>query len=93
MLHQYGACRVDNDTPYEQVTSGIRIRVSPEYSDDQSTPEEGYFFWTYTIEIANESDASVQLKSRAIDESCLPCSHRMGCRWSVSSALGGVVPC
>jgi ApaG protein len=55
---------VDIDTPYEQVTSGIRIRVSPEYSDDQSTPEEGYFFWTYTIEIANESEASVQLKSR-----------------------------
>ena len=54
----------NDDTPYEQVTHGIRVRVSPEYSDDQSTPEEGYFFWTYTIEIANESDVSVQLKSR-----------------------------
>ena len=55
---------MSDDTPYEQVTEGIRIRVTPEYSDDQSTPEEAYFFWIYTIEIANESERSVQLKSR-----------------------------
>ena len=55
---------MSDDTPYEQVTEGIRIRVSPEYSDDQSTPDEAYFFWIYTVEIANESDHSVQLKSR-----------------------------
>ena len=53
-----------DETPYEQVTDGIRIRVTPEYSDDQSTPDEGYFFWIYTIEIANESERQVQLKSR-----------------------------
>lgn len=55
---------MSDDTPYEQVTEGIRIRVTPEYSDEQSTPEEAYFFWIYTIEIANESERSVQLKSR-----------------------------
>ena len=55
---------MDNDTPYEQVTRGIRIRVFPQYSEDQSTPEEGYYFWTYTVEIANESEETVQLKSR-----------------------------
>ncbi len=55
---------MSDDTPYEQVTEGIRIRVTPEYSDDQSTPEEAYFFWIYTIEITNESERSVQLKSR-----------------------------
>lgn len=53
-----------DETPYEQVTEGIRIRVTPEYSEDQSSPDDGYFFWIYTIEIANESDQSVQLKSR-----------------------------
>jgi ApaG protein len=55
---------VNNDTPYEQMTRGVRIRVSPEYSEDQSTPEEGYYFWTYTVDITNESEISVQLKSR-----------------------------
>jgi ApaG protein len=55
---------VANDTPYEQVTRGIRIRVFPQYSDDQSTPDEGYYFWTYTVDITNESEETVQLKSR-----------------------------
>lgn len=55
---------MSDDIPYEQVTEGVRIRVSPEYSAEQSTPEEAYFFWIYTVEIANESDHSVQLKSR-----------------------------
>ncbi len=51
-------------TPYETVTNAIRIRVTPEYRDDQSSPEEGYYFWSYTIEIANEGAVDVQLKSR-----------------------------
>ncbi len=55
---------MSDETPYEQVTDGVRIRVSPEYSDEQSSPEEAYFFWIYTIEIANESERTVQLKSR-----------------------------
>lgn len=64
---------MDNDTPYEQVTRGIRIRVLAQYSDDQSTVEEGYYFWTYTIEITNESEETVQLKSR---------------RWQITDARG-----
>lgn len=55
---------VSAETPYEQVTDGIRVSVTPEYSDDQSTPDEGYFFWIYTVEISNESERTVQLKSR-----------------------------
>lgn len=55
---------VDEETPYEQVTQGIRVRVTPEYSEEQSTPDEAYFFWVYTIEISNESERTVQLKSR-----------------------------
>jgi ApaG protein len=55
---------VETITPYEQVTRDIRIRVFPEYSEEQSTPEESYYFWTYTVEIANEGLKTVQLKSR-----------------------------
>jgi ApaG protein len=49
---------------YEQVTRNIRVRAVPEYVDERSTPEENYYFWAYTIEIANESAEPVQLRSR-----------------------------
>jgi ApaG protein len=49
---------------YETVTRGIRIRVTPQYLEDQSTPEESEFFWAYTVDIANEGDETVQLRSR-----------------------------
>jgi ApaG protein len=49
---------------YEAVTHGIRVRVEPQYLEEQSSPEEGHFFWAYTIEIANEGNTTVQLKTR-----------------------------
>lgn len=49
---------------YEAVTRSIRVRVTPQYMDDQSAPEDSYFFWAYTVEIANEGEETVQLKSR-----------------------------
>jgi ApaG protein len=49
---------------YEAVTRGIRIRVNPQYLEDQSSPEESEFFWAYTIDITNESNETVQLRSR-----------------------------
>ena len=49
---------------YESVTRGIRIRVNPEFLEEQSTPDEGYFFWAYTIQISNEGRETVQLVSR-----------------------------
>jgi ApaG protein len=52
------------DFVYQSLTNGIRVRVRPEYQPEQSSPDEGYYFWSYTIEIANESLRSVQLKTR-----------------------------
>lgn len=49
---------------YELVTRGIRIRVMPRYIEEQSSPDEGRFVWAYSVEITNETDACVQLKSR-----------------------------
>ena len=49
---------------YEAVTHGIRIKVEPQYVEEQSSPDDSYLFWAYTIEIANQSDAVVQLKTR-----------------------------
>ena len=64
---------MDEDAIYEATTRDIRVRVRAEYQDEQSTPDEGYYFWTYTVEIANEGEETVQLKSRI---------------WRITNALG-----
>ena len=49
---------------YEAVTRGIRIRVTPQYLEEESAPDERRYLWSYTIEIANEGSEAVQLRSR-----------------------------
>ena len=49
---------------YEAVTSDIRVRVTPRFLEDQSTPDEGRYFWAYTVEITNEGVETIQLKTR-----------------------------
>lgn len=49
---------------YEKVTRSIRVRVRPEYLEAQSAPDEGRYFWSYTIEIVNEGSETMQLRSR-----------------------------
>ncbi len=49
---------------YEAVTSGIHVRVTPRFLEDQSMPDEGRYFWAYTVEISNGGKATVQLKTR-----------------------------
>lgn len=58
---------------YEAVTRGIRIRVAPEYREDQSSPDDSHYVWSYTIEITNDGLEPVQLKSRI---------------WRITDALG-----
>src|ERR671915_843842 len=55
---------LDPTPMYETLTRGIRVRVTPTYIEEESTPEENYFFWAYTVVIANEGRETVQLKSR-----------------------------
>jgi ApaG protein len=58
---------------YEAITRSIRIRVEPRYMEDQSSPEESHFVWSYAVEINNDGDDTVQLKSRL---------------WRITDALG-----
>jgi ApaG protein len=51
--------------PYEATTRGIRIRVDPRYMEEQSSPEDGHFVWSYAVEISNDGEETVQLKSRS----------------------------
>lgn len=49
---------------YRAVTRSIEVSVTPQYVADQSAPEQGHFFWAYTIEITNQGRETVQLKTR-----------------------------
>jgi ApaG protein len=58
---------------YEATTRGIRIRVEPRYLDEQSSPEDGHYVWSYAVEIINDGAETVQLKTRT---------------WRITDALG-----
>ena len=49
---------------YVAVTLGIRVVVHSQYLAEQSDVRAGRFVFAYTIRIANESDRTVQLRSR-----------------------------
>ena len=49
---------------YEKSTQGIRVEVSPRFSLADSDPAEGSFVFSYTINMANESEATAQLLFR-----------------------------
>ncbi len=49
---------------YQAVTHFIAVTVEPQYMAERSDPRNSQFFWTYTVEIENRSQKSVQLKRR-----------------------------
>jgi len=51
-------------THYERTTNGISVTVEPQYLDDRSRPDEGYFVWAYTVTIVNNGLRTVTLKTR-----------------------------
>jgi ApaG protein len=49
---------------YEAVTRGIRVRVTPQYREEESSPREERYVWAYTVDIRNEGSEPVQLRWR-----------------------------
>lgn len=49
---------------YSATTMGIEVRVTPAYTPERSAPESGVWFWTYHVEILNQSEGPVQLLTR-----------------------------
>ncbi len=49
---------------YKALTRGIQVVVTPRFQPDRSSIEKSYYFWAYTIEITNQGDETVQLKTR-----------------------------
>jgi ApaG protein len=49
---------------YTAVSHRIKVTVSPQFLAERSEPEDGRYFWSYTIEIANDGDRPMQLTHR-----------------------------
>lgn len=49
---------------YTCVTRDIEVTVFPEFMPERSDEGRGQFFWTYTVEIANNGSTVVQLTHR-----------------------------
>ena len=49
---------------YRATTRNIQVTVTPEYSSERSAPDDGEYFWAYSIEILNLGKETVQLVSR-----------------------------
>ena len=49
---------------YQAVTRNIEVTVSPRFMPERSSTEKSYYFWAYTVEIANRGTTAVQLKTR-----------------------------
>lgn len=46
------------------VTNGVRVKVSSYYVPSRSSPHLGQFFFTYKVQISNESTKTVQVRNR-----------------------------
>jgi ApaG protein len=49
---------------YRAVTRQIEVVVEPSFLPERSSPEDGRFFWAYTVAIVNAGTETVQLKAR-----------------------------
>ena len=49
---------------YRAATRSIEVKVTPRFMSERSSPENGYYFWAYTVEITNRGTETVQLKTR-----------------------------
>jgi ApaG protein len=49
---------------YRAVTRDIEVTVTPRFLSERSSPDTSYYFWAYTINLANLGQETVQLKTR-----------------------------
>src|SRR5689334_15708921 len=53
-----------SEPKYRAVTKNIEVTVTPRFIAERSSPDNGYYFWAYTINITNRGVETVQLKTR-----------------------------
>src|SRR6202023_3404280 len=61
-----GPSRTKNSvkSAYRAMTRQIEVKVTPRFLPERSSPENGYYFWAYTITLTNLGGETVQLKTR-----------------------------
>jgi len=52
------------NSAYRALTRQIEVKARPTFLPERSSPENGYFFWAYTITLINLGPETVQLKTR-----------------------------
>ena len=57
--------RGQDGAAYEARTRDIVVRVFPVYAAEESSPDQGLYLWSYTVEIENHGAETVQLIARA----------------------------
>jgi ApaG protein len=67
--------RGSDSAAYEARTRDIVVRVFPTYAAEESSPEQGLYLWSYTVEIENHGDETVTLIAR---------------RWTITDAFNRV---
>src|ERR1700716_3468660 len=58
---------------YRTVSRGIEVKATPRFLPDRSSPENGVYFWAYSITLTNLGRETVQLRTR---------------HWRITDALG-----
>lgn len=49
---------------YQAETHGVRVTAAPRFMESESMPEQGRYFWAYSIEIENRSARTLRLMTR-----------------------------
>jgi ApaG protein len=49
---------------YSATTRGVHVSVKPEFMESESSHKDNRYFWSYTVEIVNGSDETLQLVAR-----------------------------
>ena len=66
---------IEAPMPSEAITRDIRVQVETEYAPGRSDPQQGQWFFLYTIRLLNQGRETVQLISR---------------HWIITDAMGHV---
>ena len=74
-MHRMRRRRGGDSAAYEARTRDIVVRVFPAYAAEESSPEQGLYLWSYTVEIENHGDETVTLIAR---------------RWTITDAFNRV---
>ena len=64
MLSKVEDAPMDTELSFEAETDGVLVRVSPQFVDEESSPERNHYVWAYHVEIENHGSRTLKLETR-----------------------------